>query len=158
MSGIFQSQGLRAIAEVRTKTQSLQQIMLSSFLSAKAPTPSNFNVLPHLVRTCFWGIIPYVLILEFSSHGVISANMYYRTEHRRMYGLGLACSLSHLVNAPYSWGLLKVIMNGDKPVQNIERRMLKAALQDFVRMNRLRILLSEVPLMIIVLVGALADG
>jgi hypothetical protein len=113
-------------------------------------------VLPHLIRVCYWGIIPYVLILEFSSYGCLAANAYYRPQLRRWYTFGLALSLSHLINAPYAWSLLKVIMQGDKPeAGEIDKQKVQTALEDFVRMNRLRILLSEVPLMGIVLRGAL---
>lgn len=131
--------------------------MLSSFLSIKAPAPGTLRVLPHLIRVCYWGIIPFVLVLEFSSYGCIAANIYYRTSLRGWYAFGLACSLSHLVNAPYAWSLLKVIMNGDKPADKTEKQEMRDALKDFVHMNRLRIFLTELPLLCIVLKGALAQ-
>ncbi|KAI1464436.1 uncharacterized protein F4812DRAFT_443401 [Daldinia caldariorum] len=134
----------------------LQHLMFSSFLSTKAPAPGSLRVLPHLVRVCFWGIIPFVLVLEFSSYGCIAANIYYCTSLRGWYAFGLAFSLSHLVNAPYAWSLLKVIMNGDATTEKTEKQELRDALKNFVRMNQLRIFLTELPLMGIVHRGALA--
>lgn len=48
-------------------------------------------------------------------------------------------------------------MDGDATVEKTERQELRDALKNFVRMNRLRLLLTELPLMGIVLNGALAQ-
>ncbi|GAP85177.1 hypothetical protein SAMD00023353_2201140 [Rosellinia necatrix] len=135
----------------------LQHLMFSSFLTAKPPAKGNLRVLPHLIRVCFWGIIPLVLVLEFASYGCLAANIIHRPHLRGWYSVGFACSISHLVNAPYAWNLLQTMMNGDATVEDTDKPELRTALNDFVRMNRLRVFLTEVPLMAIAIRGALVE-
>ncbi|RYP45622.1 hypothetical protein DL768_008059 [Monosporascus sp. mg162] len=130
-----------------------QHLVFSSFLPAKAPPHDKPSMVSHVMREYIQGALPLVIALEFASYGCFAANVYYRLPQWKWYGFGLVCSLTHLVNAPYSWKLLTAIKRGDEVTAKKEGKPVKttAALEEFVRMNKLRLILTELPLMAIVI-------
>lgn len=141
-----------------------QLLIFSSFLPAASPPANSHRALAHVMRAYVRGALPLIIALEFSAYGVFAANAYYQVSPLwRWYAAGLAAFLTHLANAPYSWRRLNAIRYGDgeedgKRAGKEGRRTATAqgaALEEFVRMNRLRLLLTEVPLMVIAVAGAL---
>lgn len=105
------------------------------------------------------GALPLIIVLEFSAYGVFAANIYYRVPLWKWYAIGLACFLTHLANAPYSWRRLQEIQHGEVHVAAAGKEGKRSAqwdaLEEFVRMSKLRLILTEVPLMVIATAGAL---
>lgn len=133
-----------------------QQLIFSSLLPARAPPHNSHRVLAHVMRAYVHGALPVIIALEFTAYGCFAANVYYRVRLWQWYGVGLACFLSHLANAPYSWKRLAAIRYGeDDPAGRDGKTAQRAALEEFVRMNKLRLVLTELPLMAIAIAGAL---
>ncbi|KAI0486476.1 hypothetical protein F4859DRAFT_371565 [Xylaria cf. heliscus] len=114
------------------------------------------SVAPHVMRKYVQGALPVIIVLEFSSYGILGWNVYQRLPLWKWYAVGLLCFLSHLVNAPYSWRLITTIMKGDEETEKQEKKELSAALDRFLLMTKLRLIFTELPLMCIVVSGALA--
>ncbi|KAI1100050.1 hypothetical protein F4804DRAFT_58501 [Jackrogersella minutella] len=132
-----------------------QYLIFSSFLSSNASPQARQRVLPHMLRSYVQGALPIIIVLEFVSYGAFAANVYYRLPLWKWYAGGLVCFLSHLFNAPYSWKLLTAIMQADEGAHKEEKQDIRPTLEKFVRMNKLRLILTELPLICIVLGGSL---
>ncbi|KAJ2995827.1 hypothetical protein NUW58_g1157 [Xylaria curta] len=114
------------------------------------------GVAPHVMRKYVQGALPIIIVLEFTSYGTLGWNVYHRLPMWKWYSVGLLCFLSHLVNAPYSWRLITMIMKGDEETEKHEKKELSAALDKFLFMTKLRLVFTEFPLLFIVVSGALA--
>lgn len=136
-----------------------QLLIFSSFLPRSSPPSNSRAMLSHVMRAYVRGALPLIIVLEFSAYGVFAANVYYRVTFWKWYAVGLTCFLTHLANAPYSWRRLQAIQYGglDGAAAGKEGKQSAQgdALEEFVRMNKLRLILTELPLMVIAIAGAL---
>ncbi|ROW17982.1 hypothetical protein VPNG_00188 [Cytospora leucostoma] len=151
---------LRLVPIVTTFTISMchfdQHLILSSFLPAAAPPHNSPRVLAHVMREYVQGVLPVMLAMDFLAYGCFAANVYYRVRLWRWYGVGLVFFLSHLANAPYSWKRLVAIQYGeDGTAEKDGKTAQRDALEEFVRMNKMRLVLTELPLLAIAVAGAL---
>ncbi|KAI1810345.1 hypothetical protein GGS20DRAFT_205780 [Poronia punctata] len=113
---------------------------------------------PHVMRKYVQGALPVIILLEFTSYFTLGWNVYHRVPMWKGYAVGLVCFLSHLVNAPFSWGLITTIMKSDEEQEKQGKMDLSAALDRFLFMTKLRLVFTELPLIYIVVSGALAGG
>lgn len=136
-----------------------QLLIFSSFLPRSSPPSNSRAMLAHVMQAYVRGALPLIIVLEFSAYFVFAANVYYRVPLWKWYAIGLACFLTHLANAPYSWRRLQAIQYGESAAAAAEKEGKKSvqsdALEEFVRMSKLRMILTELPLMVIAIAGAL---
>ncbi|GME22842.1 hypothetical protein VPNG_00188 [Neofusicoccum parvum] len=127
-----------------------QHLIFSSFASPTAASRGAHHVLPHTMRRYVRGVLPFVIALEAAAQSCMAAVVWQRGPLWRWYAVGLAGFFVHLANAPYAWRLLTAIRDDEAKAGRPE------ALARFVRMNKLRLVGTEVPLLVIVVWGALA--
>ncbi|KAI0539810.1 hypothetical protein GGR58DRAFT_499851 [Xylaria digitata] len=134
-----------------------QLLIFSSLHSANnAVNRGARSIAPHVMRKYVQGALPIIIVLEFTSYGTLGWNVYHRLPLWKWYAVGLLCFLSHLVNAPYSWSLITTIMKGDEETEKHEKKDFSAAFDRFLLMTKLRLVFTELPVLCIVLSGALA--
>lgn len=92
--------------------------------------------------------LPVVVFLEFTSYFCLAANVWLHNSGWGWYAGALALSLAHLFNAPYAWKLLQQLQAERKEV-TVDRRV---ALDSFLSMNLFRILATDIPLIILVVI------
>jgi hypothetical protein len=92
------------------------------------------------------GVLPFVISLEFTSYISFAANIWFNRSVWGWYAGGLLLSIIHLFNAPYSWRLLSRLQDEEGSLDR------QGTLTAFLRMNFLRILATDIPLIVCVVV------
>ena len=125
-----------------------QHFVFSSFR-----VPETEAALPLTMKHYLDGILPFVVSLEFKSYATLAANIWLSKCVWGWYAGGLLFSIVHLFNAPYAWKLLLRLQDQE------EAQSRQNALRAFLRMNMLRILITDIPLIVFVIVPLLKiDG
>ncbi|KAF2431633.1 hypothetical protein EJ08DRAFT_171801 [Tothia fuscella] len=122
-----------------------QHFLFSSFRS-----PRTESALPSTMKSYLDGILPFVVSLEFTSYATLAANIWFTRSAWGWYAGGLLLSIVHLFNAPYAWKLLSRLQSEEE--DSLDRQ---GTLRAFLRMNLLRILVTDVPLIVAVIVPLL---